>query len=245
MDYQAFAIILAAVAAGSFAKGAVGIGLPTIAVPTTAAFLGVEHAIVVLTIPVFASNIWVCWRYRKLATEIPNLPVALFFAGLGALIGSLILAALSDKTLLWMLIVWTGAYLLNLLFNPDFRLEGKAAKTASPFIATFAGICQGATGIGGPVVATWIHSYRLKNEVYVFGSSIMFLTIAGVHLICVASLGLMDQERITQGLWMIVPTLLFVQIGMWTTRHISTRWFSRAIIGIVIVMEAKLIWEVV
>ena len=78
-----------------------------------------------------------------------------------------------------------------------------------------------------------------------FGSSIMFLTIALVHLTCVTGMGLMDEVRVTQGLWMIIPTLLFVQIGMWTTRHISTQWFSRAIIGIVIVMEAKLIWEVV
>ena len=106
MDYQALAIILAAVAVGSFAKGAVGIGLPIIAIPTAAAFLGVEHAIVVMTIPVFASNIWICWRYRKLATKIPNLPVAVICASVGTLVGSVILATLSDSALIWILIVW-------------------------------------------------------------------------------------------------------------------------------------------
>jgi uncharacterized protein len=245
MDYQALAIILAAVAVGSFAKGMVGIGLPIIAVPTTAAFLGVQHAIVVLSIPVFASNIWICWRYRKLATKIPNLPVALGFAALGTLIGSFILATLSDNALIWILIVWIAAYLLNLALNPDFRLEGRAAKIASPFIAIFAGLCQGATGIAGPVVATWIHSYRLEKEVYVFGVSIMFFAIALVHLVCISALGLLDTTRMIQGVWMVIPTLLFVQIGMWTTRYISATWFGRAVIAIVIVMEAKLIWQVI
>jgi uncharacterized protein len=245
MDYQALAIILAAVAVGSFAKGAVGIGLPIIAIPTAAAFLGVEHAIVVMTIPVFASNIWICWRYRKLATKIPNLPVAVICASVGTLVGSVILATLSDSALIWILIVWIAAYLLNLALNPDFRLEGKAAKIASPFLAVFAGICQGTTGIAGPVVATWIHSYRLQNEVYVFGVSIMFFAIALAHLVGVSALGLLDSTRVIQGLWMVIPTLLFVQVGMWTTRFISQIWFSRLIIGMVIVMEVKMLWQVI
>jgi uncharacterized protein len=245
MDYQALAIILAAVAVGSFAKGAVGIGLPIIAIPTAAAFLGVEHAIVVMTIPVFASNIWICWRYRKLATEIPNLPVALIYAAAGTLVGTIILATLSDNALIWILIIWIAAYLLNLALNPNFRLEGKAAKFFSPFIAVFAGICQGTTGIAGPVVATWIHSYRLQNEVYVFGVSIMFFAIAAAHLVGVAALGLLDTTRVIQGLWMVIPTLLFVQVGMWTTRFISQVWFSRTIIAIVIVMEIKMLWQVI
>ncbi len=245
MDFQALAIILAAVAVGSFAKGAVGIGLPLVAVPTMAAFLGVQHAIAVLSIPVFISNIWICWRYRKLATEIPNLAIALGFAALGTFLGSVVLATTSDEGLIWILILWIAAYLVNLAVNPNFRFEGRTARIVSPFIATFAGICQGATGIAGPVVATWIHSYRLQNEVYVFGVSIMFFAIGLTHVICIAGFGLFDATRATQGLWMVIPTLLFVQLGMWTTRLISPKWFSRVIIGIVIVMEAKLIWQVV
>ena len=54
MSYEALMIVLIAIALGSYFKGAVGIGLPTIAVPTLAAFLGAEHAIVVLTIPVLS-----------------------------------------------------------------------------------------------------------------------------------------------------------------------------------------------
>jgi uncharacterized membrane protein YfcA len=244
MSYDALAIVLVAIAVGSFFKGATGIGLPIIAIPTLAAFLGVQHAVVVITIPTFISNVWIVWRYRRMAAGIPHLPVSLLAAAAGTVLGAFVLAALTDTALVWLLIGWIAAYLLNLALNPDFRLQGRLAKYLSPVIATIAGLSQGATGISGPVVATWIHSYRLQAQVYVFGVSIMFLVIAFVHLVAVSGIGLMHQDRLWQGLLAIIPSLLFVQIGMWTTPHISPKWFNRMVIAIVIVMEAKLIWDV-
>lgn len=244
MSYEALAIILAAIAAGSFFKGAIGIGLPIIAVPTLSTFLGVEHAVVVIIVPTFLTNIWIVWRYRKMAAGVPHLPISLIAAGIGTAIGTFILAALTDKALLWVLIVWVAAYMVNLLVNPNFKLEGKMARIFSPVIAGLAGLSQGSTGIGGPVVATWMHSYRLESQVYVFAASIMFLAISGTHFFAVAGFGLFTQERFIQGLLAVIPATLFVQIGMWTTPYISAKWFNRLVLAIVCVMEVKMIWQV-
>ena len=244
MAFETLAVILAAIAVGAWAKGAFGIGLPIIAIPFLSTYLGVEHAIVVMTVPTFASNVWIVWRYRKMITGIPHLAPALIIAGIGTIAGAWVLSALDDGTLIWLLIVWIAAYLLNLAFNPDFRLEGKAARRAAPVMAAVAGLSQGATGISGPVVATWIHSYRLHGEVYVFGVSIMFLVIAGVHILAVAGIGIMDQERLWQGALAIIPTLIFVQVGMWTTRFVSKKWFNRIIIAFIIAMEIKMLFMV-
>lgn len=241
MAFETLAVILAAIAIGSWAKGAFGIGLPIIAIPFLSTYLGVEHAIVVMTVPTFASNVWIVWRYRKMITGIPHLVPSLIIAGIGTVAGAWVLSALGDGTLIWLLIVWIAAYLLNLTFNPDFRLEGKAARRAAPVMAAVAGVSQGATGISGPVVATWIHSYRLHGEVYVFGVSIMFLVIAGVHFVAVAGIGLMDQERLLQGALAVIPTLIFVQLGMWTTRFVSRKWFNRIIIAFIVAMEIKML----
>ena len=241
MELETLAVILAAIAVGSWAKGAFGIGLPIIAIPFLSTYLGVEHAIVVMTIPTFASNVWIVWRYRAMISSFPHLTPSLLLAAVGTLGGAWVLAALDDRALIWLLIVWIAAYLLNLAFNPDFRLEGKAAERAAPAIAVVAGVSQGATGISGPVVATWIHSYRLHGEVYVFGVSIMFLVIAGVHILAVSGIGLMDQERLLQGVLAAVPTLLFVQLGMWCTRYVSKKWFNRIILAFIVAMELKML----
>ena len=243
MSYEALAVVLIAISVGSFFKGAIGLGLPTIGVPTLAAFLGVEHSIVVLTIPVAASNIWICWRYRKMSSEVPHLKVALIAAGLGTALGTFVLASLTDNALLWLLIVWLGLYLLILFFKPDFQLKGELARRASPVLAVIGGLSQGATGISGPIVATWIHSYRLHSQTYVFAVSIMFLVISGTHVFAVGGLGLYTEERIIQGLWALIPTMLFTQLGIWTTPYISPKWVNRLVIAIVVVMWGKLIWQ--
>ena len=243
MSYEALAVVLIAISVGSYFKGAIGLGLPTIGVPTLAAFLGVEHSIVVLTIPVAASNIWICWRYRKMSSEVPHLKVALIAAGLGTALGTFVLASLTDNALLWLLIVWLGLYLLILFFKPDFQLKGELARRASPVLAVIGGLSQGATGISGPIVATWIHSYRLHSQTYVFAVSIMFLVISGTHVFAVGGLGLYTEERIIQGLWALIPTMLFTQLGIWTTPYISPKWFNRLVLAIVVIMWGKLIWQ--
>ena len=114
MSFEELAIVLTAIAVGSYFKGAVGIGLPTIAVPTLAAFIGAEHAIVVLTIPVAVSNVWICLRYRKMTTDVPHLNISLICAGIGTASGAFVLASLTDNALLWLLIIWLGLYLFQI-----------------------------------------------------------------------------------------------------------------------------------
>lgn len=243
MSLEPVVIIFAAMALGSFAKGLTGIGLPLIGIPVLAAFLGVQHAVVVMTLPVFVSNVWIVWAYREHAGSIPNLPVALIAGALGAVIGTYVLASLDDRVLTYILVVWLAAYLANLAFNPEFRLEGRAARRASPVIATLAGICQGAVGMSGPVVATWVHAYRLTKEAYVFAVSVMFLAISFSHIAGVAVAGLMDRERLVQGLVAVAPVVIFVPLGMRMTRLIGQKLFDRLIVALVVVMEIKLIWQ--
>jgi len=245
MDYAALAIILAAIAVGSFAKGLTGIGLPLIAIPTVGAFIGIEQAIVTMTLPVFASNVWIVWGYRKLFTRFPGLGVSLAVAAAGTVLGTWILVVLSEQTLITVMACWIGLYLLNLWLNPGWRLQGKAATYGSPVFALLAGISQGATGIAGPPVAIWMHAYRLTGEAFVFGVSVMFLMIAGVHLASVSGAGLMDAQRLVNGAIAVIPTILFVELGMRTTKHVSPKLFNRIILAFVVVMEGRLIWKAV
>jgi uncharacterized membrane protein YfcA len=243
MSFETLAIIVVAIAVGSFAKGLTGLGLPIITIPILSGILGAEHAIVVMTIPTFASNLWIVWSYRKRAHHVPKLGIALAFAAVGTVIGTYILASLDDRALMRLLIVWIALYLLVLLLKPDFRLQGKAAERGSPVLAAFAGVCQGATGIAGPVVATWIHAYRLEKETYVFAVSIMFLVISGVHVSAVSAGGLIDSQRLVEGLMAVIPTLLFVPLGMRMTRYLSPLLFNRLIILCIVAMEARMIWK--
>ena len=64
MSPESLFIIFVALAVGSLAKGMVGLGLPT-SIAILAVFFGVEHAIVVSTIPVAFANVQIVWIARK------------------------------------------------------------------------------------------------------------------------------------------------------------------------------------
>ncbi|MGH8881913.1 MAG: hypothetical protein ACRD0P_31950, partial [Stackebrandtia sp.] len=57
-------VIVAAIAVGAFIKGATGGGLPQIAIPVMAVFLGVERSVVVMAIPGVVANGWLVWSHR-------------------------------------------------------------------------------------------------------------------------------------------------------------------------------------
>ncbi len=244
MDFETLAIIFAAISIGAFSKGVMGIGLPMISIPILTGFLGVEHAVVVMTIPVAVSNLVIVWSYRRRASTIPGLWLALACAAMGTVLGAYGLVVLDDRVLLWIMATWLAVYLIHRAINPDFRLAGRAARIASPILATAAGAAQGATGMSGPVIATWIHSYRLQAETYVFAVSALFLAISGPHLIAVSSFGLFDQERVLQGLMALIPVVVFVRLGMRMTPMISAKLFDRLILGLIVAMEGKLLWQV-
>ena len=52
MTPESLVIIFCALSIGAFAKGMTGLGLPPVSIAILAVFFGVEHAIVVTTIPV-------------------------------------------------------------------------------------------------------------------------------------------------------------------------------------------------
>ena len=71
----------------------------------------------------------------------------------------------------------------------------------------------------------------------------MLLCIAATHVLGVATAGLMDRTRLLQGLIAVIPTVIFVPLGMRMTRLISAKLFNRMIIALVIAMEIRLIWQ--
>ena len=150
-DLQALAVIFAGLAIGYFVKGMTGTGLPMVAVPFLAIFLGAEHAIVVLQLPNIVSNTWLVWAHRR---EIgpSKLRADLFLpAALMVIAGVWFLDQAADNVIMLLLTVSLGLFLLILLIKPNFRLTGKADKIVTPVASVIGGFIQGATGVSGAV----------------------------------------------------------------------------------------------
>ena len=241
MTPEALAIIFLALAVGAFAKGITGIGLPPVSIAILAVFFGVEHAIVVTTIPVAFANFQVVWVWRTRWREVPQIWLPLIFASAGVAAGTWVLATLDEKVLTIILTIWIAFYLLTVSLNFKIEPKGRAARIFSPLVAGAAGICQGATGMSGPLIATWVHAWGFVKETYVFATALLFTSISVTHVIGITIVGLYDQERIIQGLLAIIPVVIFTALGMRLTRRISARAFNLIIVGLIATMEVKLV----
>jgi uncharacterized protein len=242
---ESLVIIFCALAIGAFAKGMTGLGLPPVSIAILAVFFGVEHAIVVTTIPVAFSNVQIVWMRRARIKEIPQVWAPLIAAACGVALGTWVLVSLEERMLTIVITVWIAFYLLTVIFKLRIEPEGRMAAILSPLIAAGAGICQGATGMSGPFIATWAHAWGFGKETYVFATSLLFMSISVTHVVGVGVAGLYDHERIVQGLLAIIPVVIFIPLGMRLTERISPRVFSLVIVGLIAAMEVKLVWGLV
>ncbi|MEC7488305.1 MAG: sulfite exporter TauE/SafE family protein [Pseudomonadota bacterium] len=245
MTPESLIIIFVALAIGSFSKGMTGLGLPPVSIAIMAVFVGVEHAIVVTTIPVAFANFTIVWVWRQRIRDVPQIWFPVVSAAAGVALGTWVLATLDEKFLTLVLTVWIAFYLLTVLLNLKTEPQGQLARIFSPLIAGGAGICQGATGMCGPFIATWGHAWGFVKETYVFATSLLFTSISAAHVVGVGIAGLYDQERVLQGLLAIIPVLMFTPLGMGMAGKVSARTFNLIIVGIIAAMEVRLVWGLV
>ena len=64
-----------------------------------------------------------------------------------------------------------------------------------------------------------------------------------VQIFAMIWFGLFTPERFLQGLISLIPLFLFQYVGMMLTERVSLSTFNKAVIGIMILMEAKLLLD--
>jgi uncharacterized membrane protein YfcA len=224
------AVIFGAIAVGAFIKGAIGSGLPQIALPVMAVFLGVEHAVVVMTIPGVIANGWMVWTHRHEARETRDLPGMLVAGTAGAVAGTFLLHSLDGRWLSAALAAVIATYIVLSLSRPHFRIPARVTRYASPPVGLVAGGLQGATGISGPLLTTWLHGFGLKPRAFVFAISTLFFVFAVVQAVTMVGVGLYTTERVVQSLLALVPIALTLPLGTKAARRLKPQTFQRVIL---------------
>ena len=109
--------ILVAFSLGGILKGATGAGAPIITIPVIAAFYDVRIAVIIMVIPNLLTNIGQLYQFRK--TILPKF-FTLSFAiggGIGAFLGTILLANVSIKILTLSVAFIVIVYRLQLLLQ--------------------------------------------------------------------------------------------------------------------------------
>ncbi|MBA2318229.1 MAG: sulfite exporter TauE/SafE family protein [Euzebyales bacterium] len=234
-------MIVAAMVAGALTKGVTGSGLPTIAIPVMAGFLGVERAVVVMAIPTVVTNSWLLWEHRHHAGGTRHLPGMLACGAVGVGAGVWALTNLHARSLSLALAGIIVAYVAISLLRPAFALPEPVTRWLSPPMGFAGGVLQGATGIAGPLVATYVHAFRLPPRSYVFAITAQFQLFAAVQVAVLAGVGLYTRDRLVESALALVPVLLVLPLGMRLARRLDRRRFDYLVLGVLVLMGGKLV----
>ncbi|MGY1809425.1 sulfite exporter TauE/SafE family protein [Blastococcus sp. SYSU D00669] len=237
------AVIVVAIAAGAFVKGATGGGLPQIAIPVMAIFLGVEHAVVVMAIPGVVANGWLVWTHRAEAGHTRDLPGMLVAGTVGAVAGTFLLTSLDGRILSGALAVVIIGYITVALLRPGFTIPARVTRVASPPVGLVAGGLQGATGISGPLLTTWLHGFGLPPRAYVFALSSLYFVFAAVQAVTLAAVGLYTPSRLVESLLALLPILPFLPLGSAAARRLSPRTFQRVVLVLLAASVVSLVHD--
>lgn len=243
LDLGTITIIVASMAIGSFIKGATGQGLPQLAIPVMATFLGVEAAVVIMAIPGIVSNSWLLWNYREHYRQTRDLPALLVTGTVGAVVGTVLLDTLNENALSFILAGMIGVYALAFFTHPDLRLPPRVTRYASPPVGLAAGILQGATGVSGPVISTYLHGYRFEKHVYVLSITTVFQVFAVVQAVTLGVVGLYTPDRLTLSILSLVPIMILLPLGSHLTDRLSRRSFDLIVLALLLTSAAKLVYD--
>jgi uncharacterized membrane protein YfcA len=223
-------IVLVAVVAGSLLKSLTGMGLPAIAIPAMSFFIGIEAAVVVIALPNFALNAALAWHERSWFSRTRDLPVLAFGSLIGAAAGTGVFVAVSERPLVALLVLSVIGYVVAFVTQPEIAVSPATSKRWAPAVGLVGGVFQGAIGISGPIVGSWIHSYRLERGAHVLSLTGLFLISGTTQLVILVFTGELT------GFWLASllacgPALAAVPFGSRMRGRLSTNVFDYLVIS--------------
>jgi uncharacterized protein len=220
-------VIAGAFIVAGIAKGAIGMGLPPIALALMTFAVRPEDALALMVIPSMATNIWqaiygrdflkLLRRFWPMAvTSVAGLIfVAVAFGHLG-----------SQKAMSWVgVILVLYAALACTAWRP--AVSRATERWASPLIGLASGAVAGITGVAAVPFLPYMQSLDIDRHDLVQALGIMFLFIIGALTVALVVQGAFDSTNLVGAIVAIVPTFMGVWIGQKTRNAVSPETFRR------------------
>jgi uncharacterized membrane protein YfcA len=241
-DFTPLAILVCALAflAGGTAKGAVGGGLPAVAVPVMATVIEPAIAVSLTLVPVALANIWQALHgshYREALTR--YWPFTLAF-GVGVAFGTQILVALDPRIMALAIGLLVVASAALQWFMKGVAIPDRATGWSDPAAGFATGLAGGATAMFAPIIV-YFSARRPPKDIFVAqialcmvcGSIPLYLTLALNRVLTWDEAGLSALA--------FAPAALGLAAGKWVRDRVSQQAFERLLLAALFALGLALI----
>ncbi len=220
------------VIAGAFliagvAKGAIGIGLPPIAVGLMTLALPLGDALAMMTIPTLVTNIWQAFYGPGLRPLLRRFWTLAATAMITLLIVSSTLGQLGSAWAASWLGVILVAYSVLALVAWRPHVPREAEPWASPLAGVATGLVCGITGIAAIPFLPYMQSLEIHKDELVQGLGILFIAITAALTVALVRQGAFDTANVIGGVAAVVPTSIGVWLGQKSRSALSPEMFRR------------------
>ena len=127
--------------------------------------------------------------------------------------GTFVLVSAPERPLLIVLAAAVLLFVVRSLWLGDITVPAEAARRASPAVGLVSGVMQGAVGVSGPIIGSWLYAYRLPRDAYIFSLSVLFLVAGLAQISSLASIGAYDSDRLVAAAIGFGPVVAMLPVG--------------------------------
>lgn len=230
MDVVQMLVIAGAFIIAGIAKGAIGMGMPPIAIGLMSFAVPLESAIAIMIVPTMVTNIWQAiygGGFRPLMRRFGTMAVT---AMVGILAVGYLLSDLgSPGTAGWVGVLLVLYSLIALTpYRP--RVPRRAEPWANPLIGLASGAVAGSTGVAAVPFLPYMQSLDMDRHELVQALGIMFVFITGMLAVSLALHGAYHLTTSVAGIAALAPTMVGVWLGQHARRRLSAETFRRIFI---------------
>jgi uncharacterized membrane protein YfcA len=230
MSLLQIAVIAVAFVIAGIAKGAIGMGMPPIAIGLMSFAVPLESAIAIMILPTVVTNVWQAvygGHFKPLMRRFGSMAVT---SMIGILAVGLLLSDLGSPGTAGWVGVLLVLYSVIALTPWRPRVPRRIEPWANPLIGILSGAVAGSTGIAAVPFLPYMQSLEMDRHELVQALGIMFVFITGMLAVSVALHGAYHLANSVAGIAAIAPTMVGVWLGQHARRRLSAETFRRVFI---------------
>jgi uncharacterized membrane protein YfcA len=241
MDIELIGIVFLTFVLSGGVKGAVGFGMPTVAVALLGTTLGVREAIPLVSLPALIANIWQIDFGKGLLPLLQRFWSLNLTIAVGIWLGTAFMTSVDAN---W-LSTGLGAVLVLYAILAMTALRLQVSRAAEPYLSPVMGLVSGiVAGLSGSIIVPlvfYLQALELDRDAFVRVVSVALLVASGFWSAALVSEGLLTWHHALISLAALIPASLGQWGGSWLRRRTDQERFRTWIFIALLLMGLNLL----
>lgn len=229
MDAGLWIAILVTLVAAGVVKGAIGFGLPLVAVSVLSNIVDVRLALALMIMPIVVSNLWLGLQGGRFGSILAqHWPLVLALGG-GISVGAWLMAGIDGRALLGLIGAVVILFAAVEYFGPR-RSRALPASWQGPLgvgAGLISGVIGGMTSAYGPILLIYLTSLRLSKELFVRTVGVIWFFASMFLVVAFTSVNILTAHTALLSTAALVPVFLGLYLGKCLRNRIDQRTFQR------------------